>query len=125
MYQGDEEARVDRAIEIMEEYKGNLIINKIPDPSANQIITAIRKHHYFDGIQYVFYDYIFSSPGLLNEYRDLKIREDIILMMLSTALKDIAVELGLFVMSGTQITSEWETKKGGIRNQNMLRGQCK
>ena len=125
LYQGDEEARVDKAIDIMEEFKDNLIINKIPDPSANQVITAIRKHHYFDDVKYVFYDYIFSSPGLLNEYRDLKIREDIVLMMLSTALKDIAVELNLFVMSGTQITSEWETKKGGIRNQNMLRGQCK
>ena len=29
-------------------------------------------------IEYVFYDYIFSSPGLLGEYRDLKVREDIV-----------------------------------------------
>lgn len=122
LYTPEEEARVDKAIEIMEQYKDNLIINKIPDPSVGQIINAIRKHHFFDGVEYAFYDYIFSSPGLLNEYRDLKVREDVVLMMLSTALKDIAVELNMFVMSGTQLSAEWESKKGGIRNQNMLRG---
>lgn len=121
-YVGDEEARVDEAIKIVSQYRENLIINKIPDPSVNQLTVAIRKHHFFDDVKYVFYDYIFSSPGLLNEYRDLKIREDVALMMLSTALKDLAVELKIFVMSGTQLNAEWEAKKGGIRNQNLLRG---
>ena len=67
----------------------------------------------------------FSSPSLLNEYRDLKIREDVVLTMLSTALKDLAVELKIFIMSGTQLNRTWEEKKGhatAIRNQNMIRG---
>ena len=34
----------------------------------------------------------FSSPGLLGEFRDLKIREDVVLNMMSTALKDIAAD---------------------------------
>lgn len=125
MYTPDEEARVDRAIQIIEEHKDNLIINKIPDPSVAHLSSSIRRHHLFDGVEYVFFDYIFSSPSLLNEYRDLKIREDVVLTMLSTALKDLAVELKIFIMSGTQLNRTWEEKKGhatAIRNQNMIRG---
>lgn len=125
VYTPDEEARVDKAISIVEEYSGNLIINKIPDPSVTHLTSAIRRHHIFDGVQYAFYDYIFSSPSLLNEYRDLKIREDVVLTMLSTALKDLAVELKMFIMSGTQLNRTWEEKRGNasaVRNQNMIRG---
>ena len=67
------------------------------------------------------YDYIFSSPNLLGEFRDLRIREDTALMMLSTALKDLAVEYNLYVESGTQLSGnydEWE----GVRNQTLIRG---
>lgn len=124
-YLSDEEERVNKAIEVMNEYTGNLIINKIPDPNVGQIINAIKKHCFFDNVKYVFYDYIFSSPALLNEYRDLKVREDVVLTMLSTALKDIAVALKIFIMSGTQLNGTWEDKKGTIRNQNMIRGQFK
>jgi hypothetical protein len=41
--------------------------------------------------------------------------------MLSTALKDIANDLGVFVMSATQLNGNWQEFKG-IRNQNLLRG---
>ena len=67
------------------------------------------------------YDYIFSSPNLLGEFRDLKVREDVALMLLSTALKDFAVEYNLYVESGTQLSGnydEWE----GVRNQTLIRG---
>lgn len=41
--------------------------------------------------------------------------------MMSTALKDLAAELNIFVMSGTQLNGEAEEKKG-IKNQTVLRG---
>lgn len=122
MYNGNEEERVNKAIEIMEQYKDNLILNRIPNPSSSQIANSIKKHVYFNKIKYVFYDYIFTTPSLLNEFRDLKVREDVVLTLLSTLLKDLAVELGIFIMSGTQLNRTWEEKKGGIRNQNMIRG---
>ena len=59
MYTPDEEARVDRAIQIIEEHKDNLTINKIPDPSVAHLSSSIRRHHLFDGVEYVFFDYIF------------------------------------------------------------------
>lgn len=37
-------------------------------------------------------------------------------------LKDIAVELNIFMKSATQMNREWEQHKKGIRTQNMIRG---
>lgn len=47
----------------------------------------------------------------------------ITLMLLSTALKDLAVELNIFVMTATQLNAEAEEKKG-IKNQSCIRGRC-
>ena len=42
--------------------------------------------------------------------------------MLSTALKDLAVEQDVFKMSATQLNSSQKKKKKGIKNQNSIRG---
>ena len=120
-YRGDEEQRVDQAITIIEEEKDNFIIDWIPDYSRTQIINAIRRHAIVNNVKYVFFDYIFSSPGLLNEFKDLDLREDVILGMMSASLKDVAGELGLCIFTATQVNGNWEDKKG-IKNQNLLRG---
>jgi replicative DNA helicase len=82
--------------------------------------TKIIKHIYKEDISFIFYDYIFSSPALLGEFRDLRIREDVVLMMLSNTLKEVAVEHQVFIMSSTQLNSEWQ--KTTIRNANLIRG---
>lgn len=116
-----EEEILDKAMKLMDIYEDNFIISQIPDPSINEVKTHIRKHCLIEGIENVFYDYIFSSPGLLSEFRDLKVREDVVLGLLSTVLKDLAAELDIFVMSATQVNGELEDKKG-IKNQTCLRG---
>lgn len=120
-YTTEEEERVDKAIKIIEEYSDFLQLEKMPDPNITQIEAVVRKQCLVNGVQNVFYDYIFSSPSLLNEYQSLKIREDVILTMLSTALKDLASELNIFMMSSTQLSGDFENKRG-IRNQMFLRG---
>lgn len=45
----------------------------------------------------------------------------VVLTMLSTALKDIAVENNVFVESGTQLSGNFEEFEG-VRNQTLLRG---
>ena len=42
--------------------------------------------------------------------------------MLSTALKDLAVEQDVFMMSATQLNSSQDTNEKGIKNQNSIRG---
>ena len=115
-----EEKRLRDAARIIEKYKGNFIIEWIPDPSIGIVRTKIVKHIYKEDISFIFYDYIFSSPALLGEFRDLKIREDVVLMMLSNTLKEIAVEHQVFIMSSTQLNSEWQ--KTTVRNANLIRG---
>lgn len=117
----EEKQRVYDAIKIMDYYKDNFIFVRIGDPSIGQIKALIKKEVLKYNIKYVFYDYIFSSPGLLMEYKDLNLREDVVLTMLSTALKDLANELNVFMMSGTQLNGNWQDGKLP-RNQNLLRG---
>lgn len=120
-YTFEEEEIVNKAIEIINEYSDYLQLEKMPDPNITQIEAVVRKQCLVNGVQNVFYDYIFSSPSLLNEYQALRIREDVILTMLSTALKDLASELNIFMMSSTQLSGDFENKRG-IRNQMFLRG---
>lgn len=117
----EEKQRIYDAIKIMEYYKDNFIFVRVGDPSIGQIKSLIRKEVLKYDIKYVFYDYIFSSPGLLMEYKNLNLREDVVLTLLSTALKDLANELNVFIMSGTQLNGNWQEFKG-LRNQNLIRG---
>lgn len=117
----EEKQRVYDAIKVMDYYKDNFVFVRVGDPSIGQIKSLIRKQVLKYDIKYVFYDYIFSSPGLLMEYKNLNIREDVVLTLLSTALKDLANELNIFIMSGTQLNGNWQEFKG-LRNQNLIRG---
>lgn len=119
-YTPEESDRITEAIEMMEQ-NSNLFIESLPDPSITAIKSIIKKHASITGVEYVFYDYIFSSPNLLSEFKDARIREDVSLMMLSTALKDIAVEYNLFVMTATQVSGEF-VKEKGIKNERFVRG---
>ena len=118
-YSTEEEKRINDAIDIIEG-NPNLFIESIPDPSIAQISAIIKRQVAMNQVGVVFYDYIFSSPGLLSEFRDIKVREDVALMLLSTALKDLAVELNIFIESGTQLSGDYETWKG-VRNQTLIR----
>lgn len=123
-YSDEIKTRLKIAAEVIEKYKDNLIVVHMPDPTIEQIRAKVKYHYFKDGIENLFYDYIFSSPGLLNEYRDLKIREDVILNILSTALKNLAVELKIFVMTATQLNdvSSEAGRKKEIKDQSLIRG---
>lgn len=120
-YNEEEEKVIQQAVKVMEFYKDNLFIVRLSNPNIEQIKAIVRQNWIVNNIKNVFYDYIFSSPSLLNEFRDLRIREDVVLNMLSTALKDLAVEMGLFVMTATQTNAKSE-EEGGIKNESAIRG---
>lgn len=122
-YENDEEERVQKAIEVAEEYQDNFHWEHIPDPTIEGITAAVRNQVRNHGITHVFYDYIFSSPSLMREFDGQNLREDVVLMMLSTKLKDLANELDVFIESGSQLNRGWESStNGNIRSQNLLRG---
>lgn len=115
---------LNQAVQVLKQYEENFTIVQLPDPTIQSVKGNIRKNCLLKEIDNVFYDYIFSSPGLLGEFRDLRIREDVMLGMLSTALKDIAVEMEVFLMSATQVNGDLDQKKG-IRDQTCIRGRRK
>ena len=70
------------------------------------------------------HDYIHTSIKILEEITrrsgGIKLREDNILFMLSTKLKDICNQHGVFIMSATQLNGDYQDSK--TPDQNLLRG---
>lgn len=75
-YNEEEYKVILQAVKVMNFYKDNLLVVRLSNPNIEQIRAVIRQNWMVHSIKNVFYDYIFSSPSLLNEFRDLKIRED-------------------------------------------------
>ena len=57
----------------------------------------------------------------MNEFRGFNLRNDELLLMFATALKDLAVELNIFVMTSTQVNASADDNKN-IRNEASLAG---
>ncbi len=110
-----------QAVYILEKFQDNLYIVQMPNPSIQAVKTIVRENVLLYGVQYVFYDYIFISPSLLAEYKGFNLRNDEILLMFSTALKDLAVELDVFVMTSTQTNAQADDNKY-IRNESSIAG---
>ena len=117
----DEEERLNTAIDIMEKYKDNFIIVKMPNPTIELVKTIVRENCLTNNIDYVFYDYIFVGPALLGEFRGFTLRNDEVLLMFATALKDLAVELNVAMFTSTQVNASADDNKN-IRNEASLAG---
>ena len=94
---------------------------RIPDPNVEQIKLAIREKVIVHEIKYVFFDYVFISPAILNEFRGHNIRNDEALLLMATALKDIAIEQNVSVFTSTQVNAKIDDNKE-IRNEASLAG---
>lgn len=110
--------RIMKAVKIMQEYIDNFYLVRMPDPCASVVKNLFRRYNLQKGIQHFFYDYIFSSPAMLNEYRDLGLAEYVCLRLFTTALKNLAVELNAFIMTATQISNDDD--KGGFKDHHQI-----
>ena len=121
-YVGDELARVREAAQILR--KAKLYVVEMPDFSLRDVENTIKKNIRDHGIKYVFWDYIHTSMKILEEISKrsggVKLREDNILFMLSTRLKDICNQYGIFIMSATQLNADYQYSE--TPDQNVLRG---
>jgi replicative DNA helicase len=120
-YTEEHMGRINKAIRIMETYKDNMLFARVPDPCASVIKNLFRKYSFQYGVENFFYDYIFSSPAMLNEYRDLKLPEHVCLRLFTTTLKNLAVELNAFILTSTQISGD-DDENGGFRDYKRIRG---
>ena len=121
-YENDEEERVYKAVEILK--NSPVYIEELPDFSLQDVENKIKKNIRDHGIKYCFYDYIHTSLKILEEITrrsgGIKLREDNILFMLSTRLKDICNQYGIFILSSTQLNGEYQNSE--TPDQNLLRG---
>lgn len=120
-YDEEESDRIQKALWIMDKYN-NLYITEMPNPNVQQIKFVVKEMCRRYDIGYVFYDYLFSNPSLLNEYRDLKIREDQALGIFSAELKALAVETNTFILTSTQTNAKVEDDGKEIKNESVIRG---
>ena len=122
MYLEGEEDRVKEAARILE--KAPLYVEELPDFSLKDVEDKIKKNIRDHEVRYVFHDYIHTSLKILEEITrrsgGVKLREDNILFMLSTKLKDICNTYGIFIMSATQLNADYVESK--TPDQNLLRG---
>jgi len=121
-YEGDEDERVQEAANILK--NSPIFIEELPDFSLQDVENTIKKNLRDHDIKYVFHDYIHTSIKILEEITrrsgGVRLREDNILFMLSTKLKDICNQYGVFIMSATQLNADYTTSE--TPDQNLLRG---
>lgn len=121
-YVGDEEARVLEAAKIIAE--SPLYVEELPEFSLKDVEDKIKKNIRDHDVKYVFHDYIHSSLKILEEITrrsgGVRLREDNVLFMLSTKLKDICNQYGVFIMSATQLNGDYQDSE--TPDQNLLRG---
>lgn len=121
-YEGDEVERVLHAAKIIKE--SPLYIKRLPDFSISDIENTIKYGIHEWGVRYICLDYLHTSMKILTEVTSKTgikgLREDNVLFMLSIRLKDLCNEFGVFILSSTQLNSEYTSAQQ--YDQNLLRG---
>ena len=88
------------------------------------IENCIKRNLRVHKAQYIFFDYIATSMKIIEQVSrasgGMRLREDQVLLLLSTKLKEIATTYNVFIMSATQINGEFKHEK--ILDQTMLSG---
>lgn len=67
---------VEQALDLIDYYKDNFILTKMPNPTIELVKAKVREECLLKNIEYVFYDYIFIGPALLNEFKGFSLRND-------------------------------------------------
>lgn len=119
----DESSILKHAADVLKE--SPLYYEVLTDFTVSDIERTIKLNIDKNDIMYCAFDYISTSTSLLAEMskkaHGVSLREDSILLLLSTKLKDIANEYGVFIESATQLN---RTGVGAEEpaSTNMLRG---
>lgn len=121
-YLPGEQKRVEEAAQVLME--SPLYIEYLPDYSLKDIENTIKRSIRLRKTQYIFLDYIATSMKIIEEIASrssgMKLREDNILFLLSSRLKDICCKYDVHIFSSTQLNAAYKSEE--IPDQNLLRG---
>lgn len=121
-YTEEEFVRVQYAAEVLT--RSHIHIKELPDFSLEDIENTIKYAIHEWGVQYVLLDYLHSSMKILSEVtgkaKVTNLREDNVLFMISTKLKDLCVKYDIFILTSTQLNGSYQDAT--VFDQNLLRG---
>lgn len=121
-YEPGEEARVKKAIDIIEE--SNFRAVYISNFDMADIESIIKRHKIQYGTEYVFFDYLYSSSKSFTEMsskaKGFKLREDQNLMVFAEKLKSLCNKYDVHIDTSTQTNDDWKNAKNP--DQSVIRG---
>ena len=121
-YFAGEWERVQKASQLLKQ--SQIYFESLPDFSLKDIENTIKRGIREHNLKYIFLDYLHTSMKILEEVTKrsggVRLREDNILFMISIRLKDICNQYGVFIMSATQLNSDYVDSE--TPDQNLLRG---
>lgn len=120
-YSDNVRSRINKAIEILD--RAPIHLHYIDDFSLSDIEQIIEKDILDHGVKYVFFDYIQLTPKLsrtMQEDYKSSLREDQILVNLSSRLKLLANKYGVYLSTSTQLNRN--AKDHDMRDPSSLRG---
>ena len=57
-------------------FENNFMIVRMPNPTIELVKMIVRENVLLNEVGYIFYDYIFIGPSLLNEFKGFNLRND-------------------------------------------------
>lgn len=123
-YEDDEEERVERAINILQN-QSNIWLEYLPEYNVQALSDVIEEHVLNHNVKYIFFDYIHTTTELISEFQEkakarIAIREDQVLLELSTRLKQIAKDYNVCINTATQVNGNFRDESA--RDQTIVAG---
>ena len=111
-YIGDEEERVDRAIEIIQQSQIYLV--SMPSFTTEKLKSTIKDYMLNKQVKYVIFDYVSKTSSVSSEVakrNNIATRGDEVLAEIVSTLKDIAVENNIAVLTFSQTNANINTQE--------------
>ena len=124
LYGAYEKGELERVKQATQYIKSSpLRLCNIPDFSIQDIKNIVKKYNREFGVEYFFFDYIFSSLRLMSEINSksgMGLKEHQLLLVFATELKALCQQLNVFMFTASQLNGE--AVNALIKDQNLLAG---
>lgn len=120
-YTEEEENRIDKAIEILEDTE--LYCEYISDFNMQEIEIILERYIINHDVQYLYFDYIHETPALLMETGKMgNLRADQSLFLFGAKLKELARVHNVYIASGTQMNRTYKNNTDSNLDATSIRG---
>ena len=118
----DEQERLAKATKLIKAAQLHFV--QISDYDMDDIENLIKQYWQLHQVNYVYYDYLSTTIKIMAstsaQTKMKSQREDQILLMFATKLKDLCNNLGIFIWTATQLSGDYNNSKNV--DQQLLRG---